>query len=73
MSKNQNSEYSEKIRPNSEVCKHIKEFIDSRKIIDPFVMQKIKPEPKGKDRDDLVKKLKNSYKQTENRFHPWMS
>ena len=36
-------------------------------------MQKMKPEPKGKDRDDLVKKLKNSYKQTDNRFHPWMS
>ena len=54
MSKNQkrvDSDYSDKIRSNAEVCTSLREFISSRAIIDPFVVTKMRPEPKGHEKE----------------------
>ncbi len=76
MSKNQkrvDSDYSDKIRSNAEVCTSLREFISSRAIIDPFVVSKMRPEPKGHEKEQLVRRLQESFKNMENRCHPWMS
>ena len=54
------------------ICR-IYEFFSARAISDPFISGQIyHQKPTGKIKNDLVAKLKESQKDTENRIHPWM-
>ncbi len=49
-------DFADKIKPNSYVCKSIRNFVTDREITDPLVSTKIAPS----DRDALILKLKKS-------------